>query len=81
MARPADHDGNGHSDAAPPSIERQLRVQEAAKILGCSTSHVGQLCDRGEIGCHRDGRWVRIGESQLKEYLERTHVALESNGR
>ena len=75
MANPDLGAGNGHRPAKEaPGIERQLKISDVAELMGCSVSHVTVLCERGELGCHRSGRWIRVGESQLQEYLARITV-------
>ena len=54
-----------------------LKVAEVANRLRVSPGMVYKLIKRGDLGCHRIGTTIRIAESQLGEYLDRT---CEENG-
>jgi len=48
--------------------------QEAATYLRTTERHVERLVEQGAIGHSRVGRFVRFTESDLQDYLDRTHV-------
>ena len=50
-----------------------LTVFEVAQRLGVSRGLVYKLINRGDMECHRVGSVIRVAESQLQGYLERTH--------
>lgn len=48
-----------------------LTIAQAAKILACSTPYIRKLLKKGELRHIRHGRFVRIFEDAVREYLER----------
>lgn len=48
--------------------------QEAAAFLRTTERHIERLLEQRALGHSRVGRFVRFSESDLSDYLERTHV-------
>jgi excisionase family DNA binding protein len=49
--------------------ERLLRIEDAAKVLGVSVSTVKRRIEACELAVFRDGRVVRLRESELRRYV------------
>ena len=54
-----------------PANEQLHDVETIARRLNVSIKTVRRVIDRGELGCYRVGRLLRVSELQLKEYLTR----------
>lgn len=46
------------------------RVEQVARLWGCSSHHVRALINRGELKAMRIGRLIRIRPEWVKEYEE-----------
>jgi excisionase family DNA binding protein len=51
-----------------------LDVREAAPLLTCSAGTLRRLISRGEIGCKRIGKLIRLTPEHIQEYLNRAEV-------
>jgi excisionase family DNA binding protein len=54
-----------------PANEQLHDIKRIARRLNIATKTVRRLIDRGELGCYRIGRLLRVSERQLQEYLTR----------
>lgn len=59
--------------------ERLLTLAEAARVLGCSLDTVKRRVRSGAIPVFRDGRIVRVRESDLRSYVA-LHVSAHRPG-
>ena len=50
--------------------ERPILIDEAAKMLGYSRSHMYTLCRTKKIPFVKKGRWLYFYVSEIKEWLE-----------
>lgn len=60
-----------------PALPKLLSVKDAAAILGLSSTAIRAMCEAGELPHHRigaQGGRIKISESDLAEYLEKTRV-------
>jgi excisionase family DNA binding protein len=58
-----------------PEIEPVLLdKEEAASYLHTTERHIERLVEQGALGHCRVGRYVMFRESDLVDYLERSHV-------
>jgi len=60
--------------------ERPISIDEAAKILGYSSSHMYTLCRTKQIPHVKKGRWLYFYVSEIKEWLEEERVAQRYKG-
>lgn len=51
-----------------------IRVKEAAESLGCSTDHIRDLLDAGEIKSSKSGHLRLVDYPSLVAYFERNRV-------
>ncbi len=49
-----------------------LKVEQVSHILEISSSMVYALIKRGELGCHKFGRCIRVSTVQLSTFLAAT---------
>ncbi len=49
-----------------------LTPKQVAARLNCSLPHVSRLCSSGKLPHHKAGRWVRVDEADLEQWLTRT---------
>jgi excisionase family DNA binding protein len=56
-----------------PANEQLHEVERIARRLNVSIRTVRRVIDRGELGCYRIGRLLRVSERQLQEYLTCVH--------
>jgi len=57
------------AESASPALERDLRVAEVARLLGCSTSAVRGRVEAGRfVGAYKLGRAWRVPESALAAF-------------
>jgi excisionase family DNA binding protein len=54
--------------------ERPILIDEAAKMLGYSRSHMYTLCRTKKIPFVKKGRWLYFYVSEIKEWLEEVRV-------
>ena len=52
--------------------DNMLTVKQVSDRLGVSLSMAYGLIKRGELGCHKIGRCIRVSVSQLNNYLSNT---------
>ena len=50
--------------------ERPILIEEAAKMLGYSVSHIYTLCKQNKIPFVKKGRWLHFYVSKLNEWLD-----------
>ena len=64
-------------------MEKNLRVDEVAHLLGYKTSTIRKKLSRGEIGYFKIGRIVAIPPSEVARLLGRFHppVSLETKAK
>ena len=53
-------------------LPRLLTVDDVAEVLGLSTKTVRRRIHDGDIPAHRPGRAIRITETDLLAYIDRT---------
>lgn len=63
--------------SAPLANEQLHDVKSIARRLNVSIKTVHRLIRRGELGCYRVARLLRVSEPQLLEYLARVRHGLE----
>ena len=52
-----------------PTNEQLQDLDTIARRLSIAVKSVRRLIDRGELGCYRVGRLLRVSEAQYQEYL------------
>lgn len=55
-------------------VANSISAAEAAQVLGVSQRTLYNFIDRNEIGSHRDGRVIRLAQSDIDAYLNRARV-------
>jgi len=50
-------------------MEKLLTVRQAAVALACSDAWVRDLIRRGRLRATQDGRWLRVPESAIEEFV------------
>jgi len=53
--------------------DRPLKVENAAKLLGCSKSKIYHLTSREEIPFYRQGKFLYFFEDELLNWLRDNH--------
>ncbi len=57
-----------------PEEDRLLSVPEAAKLLNFAPSYVYELARRGVLPAVRHGKYVRVRQGALREFMERNET-------
>ncbi len=61
-------------------MEKNLRINEVADLLGCKPGTVRKKVLRGEIGYFKIGRIVAIPQSEVTRLLGRFHPPVTTEG-
>lgn len=54
-----------------------MDVATAAERLNLTQATVRRFIKRGDLACYRFGRWVRVSEEDLTDFMERRHERVQ----
>ena len=61
---------NQNSDISPPFFDNQkLRINDVAKILGCSIGHIYNLAHKDEIPHYKKGKYLFFLYSDILDWI------------